>query len=163
MLPSAPLMVQPSWVQTASIAENVLVLVLAIRNTPATDSASTAPPTLSNADPAVLTRTVEPANWPGTLPNVEGAPLGDVGDPSPPQAETSVASVAQEATWHASAQNWRRETSVFVSDITEVLARASAAGRQEAARSRPRAKDAIFVNQQPLGTSLPITNSVGGW
>jgi hypothetical protein len=50
-----------------------------------------------------------------------------------------------------------------VSDITEVLARASAAGRQWAARSRPRAKDAIFVNQQPLGTSLPITNSVGGW
>jgi hypothetical protein len=42
-------------------------------------------------------------------------PLGDVGDP--PQAENTVASVAQEATWQASAQNRRRETGACVSDI----------------------------------------------
>jgi hypothetical protein len=43
-------------------------------------------------------------------------PLGDVGD-DPPQAENSVANVAPEATWQAPAQNRRRETGVFVSDI----------------------------------------------
>jgi hypothetical protein len=43
--------------------------------------------------------------------------LGDVGDDSPPQPENSVASVAPEATLHAPAQNWRRETGVVVSDI----------------------------------------------
>jgi hypothetical protein len=35
----------------------------------------------------------------------------------PPHAEASVASVAQDAIWHASVQNWRRETDLFVSDI----------------------------------------------
>jgi hypothetical protein len=45
-------------------------------------------------------------------------PLGDVGDEvPPPQAENNVASVAPEAAWQAPAQNWRRETGAFVSDI----------------------------------------------
>jgi hypothetical protein len=40
-----------------------------------------------------------------------------VGDPSPLQAETNVARVAQDATWQAFAQNSRRETSWLGSDI----------------------------------------------
>jgi hypothetical protein len=51
-------------------------------------------------------------------------PLGEVGDPSS-QAENSVASVAQEAIWQASAQNRRRETGVFVSDIAVILVSAA--------------------------------------
>jgi len=43
-------------------------------------------------------------------------PLGEVGDP-PPQAEKIVASVAPEAALQAPAQNRRRVTGVFVSDI----------------------------------------------
>jgi hypothetical protein len=51
----------------------------------------------------------------------EPLPLGDVGEPSPAQAVTSVASVAQDATWQAPAQNWRREMGVVVSDISSVI------------------------------------------
>ena len=112
MAPSAPVMVHPSWVQTASIAENALALVRASRNTPAVDSTSTAPPTSVSADPATVTCTPEPVNRPDTTPSVEAVPLGDVGDP--PQAENSVASVAPEAAWQAPAQNRRRETRVRV-------------------------------------------------
>jgi len=119
MSPAAPLMVHPSWVQTASTAENALALVRASRNTPAVDSTSTAPPTSANADPATVTCTPGPVNRPATLPSAEAMPLGDVGDDDPPpQAEKSVASVAPEAAWQAPAQNRRRET-VFVSDIAE--------------------------------------------
>src|SRR3970040_1591449 len=117
-------MVHPSWVQTASIAENVFVLVRAIRNTPAVDSTSTAPPTSANADPAAVTCTPEPANRPARTLSIEAAPPGDVGD-DPPQAVNSVANVAPEATEHAPAQNRRRETGVCVSDIPMVLVRAS--------------------------------------
>ena len=57
-------------------------------------------------------------NRPDSTPSVEAMPLGDVGDDDPPpQAENSVASVAPEATWQAPAQNRRRETDAFVSDI----------------------------------------------
>ena len=56
--PSTPVMVHPSCVQTASIAENVLALVRASRNTPAVDSTSAAPPTSASADPATVTCTV---------------------------------------------------------------------------------------------------------
>jgi hypothetical protein len=55
-------------------------------------------------------------------------PLGDVGDP-PSQAENSVASVAQEAIWQASAQNRRRETGVVVSDMSVILVSAGRAAR----------------------------------
>ena len=53
-------------------------------------------------------------------------PSGDVGDP--PQAENSVASVAPEATWQAPAQNWRRETGAFVSDIAIFMTDSPVAG-----------------------------------
>jgi hypothetical protein len=52
---------------------------------------------------------------PATTPSVVALPLGDVGDP--PHAENSVASVAPDATWQASAQKRRRDTGAFVSDI----------------------------------------------
>src|SRR5688500_17295986 len=103
MPPSAPVMVHPSWVQTASIAENVLVLVLATRNTPAVDSTSTAPSTSASADPATVASTPVHVTRPATTPSIDAAPLGEVA-PSP-HAEASVASVAQEATWQAPAQN----------------------------------------------------------
>jgi hypothetical protein len=62
-----------------------------------------------------MTRTPEDVKSPGTVPSIDVAPpLGDVGDP--PQAEISVASAPQEATWQAPAQNWRRETGAFESD-----------------------------------------------
>jgi len=65
-------------------------------------------------------------------------PLGDVGDP-PLQAESSVASVAPEATWHAPAQNRRRETGAFVSDMA-ILVKAGECrgGNIEAIRKRRR-------------------------
>jgi hypothetical protein len=66
---------------------------------------------------------------PGTTPSIEAVPLGDVGDP--PQAENSVASVAPDATWHAPAQNRRRETFVFVSDIVVTLVRVPMPSRQD--------------------------------
>ena len=50
-------------------------------------------------------------------------PLGDVGDDPSPQPENNVVSVTPEATWQAPAQNWRRETGAFVSDIA-ILVRA---------------------------------------
>jgi hypothetical protein len=53
-------------------------------------------------------------------------PLGDVGDDdASSQAENSVASVAQEAIWQASAQNRRRETGVVVSDMSVILVSAA--------------------------------------
>jgi hypothetical protein len=60
-----------------------------------------------------LTRTLEPENWPFSLPSVVAGALGEVGDPSPPHAEATVASAAQQAP----AQNSRLETTVFASDI----------------------------------------------
>jgi hypothetical protein len=59
-------------------------------------------------------------------------PLGDVGDP--PQAENTVARVAQEATWQASAQNRRRETGVFVSDIAVIFERGQYRGHSQTTR-----------------------------
>jgi hypothetical protein len=114
-------MVHDSWLQTASTAENALAFVRDSRNTPAVDSTSTAPPTSASADPATVTCTPEPVKRPGKTPSIEAGPLGDVGDP--PHAENSVASVAPDATWQAPAQNRRRETSVFVSDIALILVR----------------------------------------
>src|SRR5258706_16387849 len=121
MAPSVPVTVHDSWLQIASTAENPLALVRARRNTPAVDSTSTAPPASANADPPTMTCTPEPVNRPVRTPSVEAMPLGDVGDP--PQAENTVASVAPEATWHAPAQNRRRETGVFVSDIAVIPVR----------------------------------------
>jgi len=58
-------------------------------------------------------------------------PLGDVGDDDPsPQAENSVASVAHEAIWQASAQNRRRETGVVVSDMSVILVSAASTARR---------------------------------
>jgi hypothetical protein len=58
-------------------------------------------------------------------------PLGDVGDDDPSsQAENSVASVAQEAIWQASAQNRRRETGAVVSDMSVILVSAASAARR---------------------------------
>jgi hypothetical protein len=55
--------------------------------------------------------------------------LGEVGDPSPPQAVASVASVAHEAIWQAPAQNERRVTNAIVSDIVMILVTRGKAGR----------------------------------
>ena len=84
------------------------------------DSTSAAPPTAPNADPVTVTCTLEPVNWPGSLASVEAMPLGDVGE-EPPQAEKSVATVAQDAAWHAPAQNRRRETGAFASVIVILM------------------------------------------
>ena len=99
MAPSAPVMVQPSWVQTPSIAVNALALVRDTRNTPAIDWTSTAPPTSANADPSTVTRTLVPVKTPVLTPSGEATLLGDVGDDDDPplQAVKSVASVAPEA------------------------------------------------------------------
>src|SRR5262245_18480273 len=105
MSPSAPLTVHPSWVHTASIAEKEFWAVRARRNTPALDSTSTAPPTDDRADPLTLTWTPVPLNVPAALLSGVADPpsLGDVDEP--PQAEKSVACVAQEAAEHVPAQN----------------------------------------------------------
>jgi hypothetical protein len=89
-------------------------------------------------------------NWPGRTPSIDAGPLGDVGDESPLQAVAIVASVAQDASWHAPAQNWRRETDLLVSDI----AGSSGGG----ARSRPRACDAVLPESPVAGGFPPITN-----
>jgi hypothetical protein len=58
-------------------------------------------------------------------------PLGDVGDDDPSShAENSVASVAQEAIWQASAQNRRLETGIVVSDMAVILVSAASAARR---------------------------------
>lgn len=101
-------MAHDSWLQMASSAVNALALVRASRNTPAVDSTSAAPPTLSNADPATVTWTRELANRPGNTGSIDAGALGEVGD-DPPHAETSVA--------HAPAQNPRLETRSVLSDI----------------------------------------------
>ena len=77
-------------------------------------------------------------------------PLGDVGDDDPPQAENSVASVAPEATWHAPAQNRRRETGTFVSDIAIfVRGRSVLVGQYQGPARTAR----FFLNQQYLARS----------
>jgi hypothetical protein len=86
-------------------------------------------------------------------------PLGDVGD-SPPHAEASVASVAQEAIWHASAQNRRRETDMSMSDIAVILVKGSESCQEAGARSRPRVKNATFYESEVAGGSPSITNRV---
>src|SRR5688500_11294651 len=113
-------MVQPSWVQTASIVENVVALVREIRKTPAVDSTRTAPPTSANAEPATSTCTLEPAKRPRRTPSVDAMPLGPVGDP-PLHPANNVVSVTPEATWQAPAQNRRRVMDAFVSDIAVTL------------------------------------------
>jgi hypothetical protein len=60
----------------------------------------------------VLTRTEDPASWPFNLGSVVAGVLGELGDPSP-HAEARVPRAAQ----HAPAQNWRRDTTMLVSDI----------------------------------------------
>lgn len=67
--------------------------------------------------------------------------LGDVGDDSPLQPENSVASAAPEAAWQAPAQNRRRETGTFVSDIAVILVETGQScppgvGKIEATRER---------------------------
>jgi hypothetical protein len=117
--PSAPLTVHPSWVQTASTAENAVSFVRDSRNTPAVDSISAAPPTVARADPATVTCTLDAANRPARTGSAEAMPPpGDVGDDDPsPQPENSVTRVTPEAAWQAPAQKRRRETAVVVSDI----------------------------------------------
>jgi hypothetical protein len=90
-------MVQPSCVHTPSTVVNPLALVRATRNSPATDSTSAAPPTLANAEPEALTCTIEPLKRPPSVGSADAGVLGEVG-PSPPHAETSVASAPHEAT-----------------------------------------------------------------
>src|SRR5215472_5103759 len=109
MAPSMPVTVQPSCVQTASMAENALSPVRASRNTPATESTSTAPPTLVNADPLTVTWTALPVNLPALLSSVETAlpspPLGEASDDELPQPENNIASVALDVAQHTPEKN----------------------------------------------------------
>src|SRR5260221_13370043 len=103
MSPSAPVIVQPSCVQTASIAVNALALVRDTRNAPAIDWTSAAPPTSVNAVPATVTRTAAPVNTPALTPSVDGTPPppdgeGEADDDDPLQDVSSVDSVTVEAT-----------------------------------------------------------------
>ena len=148
-------MAQPSCVQVPSIAVNVVSLVREIRNKPAWESTRAAPPTVASGVPATVTCTREFANWLGTTLSIEAGPLGDVGDePSPPQAVTSVANVAQEASWQAPAQNWRLVTGTYVLGIT-TLERGKA--RVGWAISRPPANEPGFP-ELAVGGFEPITN-----
>src|SRR5437764_13067329 len=121
MAPSAPVMVQPSCVHTASTAENALALVRATRNSPATDCTSAAPPTSASGDPAAVIFTAEPLNTPESAASITGVLLdddeGDEGDDPLPQAESSVATVIPEVTAHASVQKRRRVMRVLSSVI----------------------------------------------
>ena len=74
-------------------------------------------------------------------------PLGEVGDDDPPpQAENSVASVAQPAAWQAPVQNWRRET-VLVSDIAVIIVWRAVMPAGRCARSRPHIESRRFLNR----------------
>src|SRR5262245_58562933 len=97
MSPAAPVTVQPSWVQTASMAEKLLAPVRATRNLPPVDCTSTAPPTSASAEPAVVTCTLDPASRPFNTPRSVALLPSEVGEP-PPHADINVAIVAQEAT-----------------------------------------------------------------
>jgi hypothetical protein len=104
-------------VQTPSIAVNALAPVRDTRNTPAMDCTSIAPPTLANAVPSVVTRTLVPVNTPVLTPSSDGVLPGDEGDDGeddelPLQAVNSVASVTPDAAWHAPLQNCRREIEI---------------------------------------------------
>jgi hypothetical protein len=92
--------VQPSCVQVPSITVNAVSLVREMRNRPAVDSTRAVPPTFASGVPAVVTCTRAFVNRPCSMlkSEAEPPPLGDVGEPSPAQAATSVASVAQDAT-----------------------------------------------------------------
>jgi len=110
-------MVQPSCVQTASIAVTVVAFVREIRNDPAMEFTSAAPPTSASGVPVVVTCTFEFANAPvsaarsiGVLPESEG---DDEEDPPLLQAEKTAVSAAAVAAVHAPAQKDRRETFVF--------------------------------------------------
>src|SRR6185436_9983598 len=124
--------VQPSCVQTASTAMNAELLVRETRNGPATEFTSAAPPTSVSGDPAAVTFTVVPVNWPLRTARFVGVLLGPDGDDDEPSllphAVNSVASAAPALTWQAAAQKERRETVAFVSDIPSLLKRES--GRQ---------------------------------
>ena len=159
MSPAKPVMVHPSCVQTPSIAEKVVAFVREIRNTPAVDSTSTAPPTSASGDPAAVTSTVEPVNRPVNTPSFDPMPLGEVGDDGPSsQAANSVASVAQEAIWQASAQNRRRETGVFVSDIAVILVSAGSAARSENRQDQGHAANDANSRTRGRGPGSRITN-----
>src|SRR6266853_922403 len=134
-------MVQPSWVHTASIAENALSLVRASRYTPATDSTRTAPPTLANADPLTVTLTLFAVNWPAAFASgVAGLPVDEGEEDEPLQPLKIVASAAAAVP----AQNWRREIEGSVSDIALILIGRSTARRISGARSDPREKSSVL-------------------
>ena len=105
MAPSAPVMVQPSWVHTASTAVNALSLERDTRNTPAFDWTSAAPPTLASGEPLTVTCTLLPEKRPAIVPSgePEPPPLGEVDEPLQPVK--TVINVALDAAAHAPAQN----------------------------------------------------------
>jgi hypothetical protein len=70
--------------------------------------------------------------------------LGDVGE-SPPQAEASVASVAQDAIWQASAQNRRRETDMSVSGIAVILVKGSESCQDQRGKIEATCKERGFL------------------
>src|SRR5204862_7338773 len=114
------------------MAVNDVLLVRETRNGPATEFTSAAPPTSVSGDPAAVTLTAAPVNWPLRTARLVGVLLGPDGDDDEPSllphAVKSVASAAPGPTWQAAAQNERRETVGVASDIPSLLKRDS--GRQ---------------------------------
>src|SRR5436190_18367475 len=82
--PSASVTVQPSCEQTASMAVNDVLLVRETRNGPATEFTSAAPPTSVSGDPAAVTLTAAPVNWPLRTARLVGVLLGPDGDDDEP-------------------------------------------------------------------------------
>jgi hypothetical protein len=76
---------------------------------------------VANADPLTVTWTVFPTNLLVAFPSGIPGLLDDGEDDEPLQAENSVASVAQDATWQAPSQKRRREMGVSVLDIALIL------------------------------------------
>jgi len=98
---------------------------------------------------------VELENWPGSVVSVVGR-SGDVGE-SPLHAETSVASVAHDATWQAPAQNWRRETNVNAFDIVILVTRGRSCSSNERRQDQGQCKSGTFCESAPACAFLLIT------
>jgi hypothetical protein len=147
-------------VQTASTAENAASLVRDTRNTPATDSTSTAPPTVASADPLTVTWTVLPTKRPALLASgTPGLPGSDGEDDEPLQAVNNVASAAHDATWQASPQKRRREIDVSVSAIALILAGRADLPRGPAGQDLGRTKIGRFCALPGHWRLPPITES----
>ena len=84
-------------------------------------------------------------NRPARRPSVEAGLLGDVGDDDRRRRRRTASRVwRRRPTWQAPAQNRRRETDVFVSDIALILVRAAGAARGPGGQYRGHAQMTRF-------------------